>query len=44
MKNPFFFGQLKEDDPRREALESEIESVFNEVEKVIADVKVTDER
>ncbi|WP_156321170.1 hypothetical protein [Bacillus sp. JCM 19041] len=42
MKNPFvFFGRLKEDDPRREELEAEIETVFGEVEKVIADVNDT---
>ncbi|AIC92882.1 hypothetical protein [Shouchella lehensis] len=44
MKNPFVFGRLKEEDPRREALETTIETVYDELEKMTADVNVTIER
>ncbi|WP_160319307.1 MULTISPECIES: hypothetical protein [Bacillaceae] len=44
MKNPFVFGRLKEEDPRREALEATIKTVFDELEEVTADVNVTIER
>lgn len=38
MKNLFVFGQMKEDDPRREELEAVTESIFCEIEQEINEI------